>query len=63
MRFDKLYWVIGGEFTSLNFHSFLPGTTIVRGPFHSKKNAQEEWSSLSEEYKSKAQYRFVVTEE
>jgi len=63
MSLNKMYWVIGGEFTSMNFHSFIPGTTIIKGPFHSKNNAELEWSNLSEKYRSKAQYRFVITEE
>lgn len=54
------YYVIGGEFSSLNFHSFIDGTTVVLGPFSSKNQAEIAWKDISEKYKSKAQYRFVI---
>jgi hypothetical protein len=57
------FWVIGGEFTSLNFHSFTPGTSIVEGPFPTRADAEIAWKSLSENTKYKANYRFVITEE
>ena len=57
------YWVIGGEFTSLNFHSFTPGTSIVEGPFPTRADAEIMWKSLSENTRYKANYRFVITEE
>ncbi len=57
------FWVLGGEFTSLNFHSFIPGTSIVEGPFATRAEAETAWKSLSENTKYKASYRFVITEE
>jgi len=57
------FWVIGGEFTSLNFHSFTPGTSIVEGPFPTRADAEVVWKSLSDNTKYKATYRFVITVE
>ena len=56
------YYVIGGEFSSLNFHTYTPGTTIIRGPFPERIEAQEAWKVLSEQYRHMASYRFVITE-
>ena len=63
LRRRMTYWVIGGEFTSLNFHSLIPGTTIVQGPFNTRAEAQEYWKEASQQYRSKAGYRFLITEE
>ncbi len=57
------YWVIGGHFTSLNFHSFLQDTAVVRGPYKTREEAQEEWAGLSSIYRHKAAYRFIIVEE
>lgn len=56
------YWVIGGEFSSLNFHGILPNTEVVRGPFKYRHDAQDEWQELSDAHRHKAGYRFVITE-
>ena len=57
------YWIIGGHFTSLNFHSFLQDTAIIRGPYKTREEAEIEWKGLSEHYRYKAAYRFIITEE
>lgn len=57
------YWVIGGQFTSLNFHSFLQDTTVLKGPYKTREEAENEWRRLSEYYRHKATYRFIITEE
>ena len=60
---SKQYWVIGGEFTSLNFHKFTEGTSIIRGPFSSRDDAQHMWKMLSEQHRHKASYRFIILNE
>jgi hypothetical protein len=57
------YYVIGGHFTSLNFHSFLKDTAVVRGPYKTRELAQIEWQELSQLYRHKACYRFIIVEE
>jgi hypothetical protein len=54
------YWVVGGEFGSLNFHSLVEGTQQVRGPFATRSDAEQAWRSLSEEYRPKCNYRFTI---
>lgn len=58
----KKFYVIGGEFSSLNFHTFIDGTAIVRGPYETRADAEEEWKHLSEAYRSLASCRFVIVE-
>ncbi|WP_439955460.1 DUF4170 domain-containing protein, partial [Klebsiella pneumoniae] len=42
------YWVVGGEFRSLNFHQLVHGTAQVEGPFPTRKDAENAWRELSE---------------
>jgi hypothetical protein len=54
------YWVVGGEFGSLNFHSLIEGTQQVRGPFPTRAAAEQSWRGLSEEYRHKCNFRFTI---
>jgi hypothetical protein len=33
------FWVIGGEFGSMNFHKLVEGSAQVKGPFKTRKEA------------------------
>jgi hypothetical protein len=33
------FWVIGGEFGSMNFHKLVEGSAQVQGPFKTRKEA------------------------
>lgn len=35
------YWVIGGEFGSMNFHKLVHGTAQVQGPFNTRSDAED----------------------
>jgi len=39
MTKGSLFWVIGGEFGSMNFHKLVEGSAQVKGPFKSRKEA------------------------
>lgn len=54
------YWVVGGEFGSLNFHSLVDGTQQIRGPFASRRDAEEAWKQVSEEFRHKCNFRFTI---
>ena len=57
------YWVVGGEFGSLNFHSLVQGTQQVRGPFPARQDAENAWKAISEEFRHKANYRFTIVQD
>ncbi len=40
------FWVVGGEFRSLNFHTLVHGTAQVEGPFPSRREAEDAWRGL-----------------
>ncbi len=54
------YWVVGGEFGSLNFHSLVEGTQQIRGPFPNRAAAEQAWKGISEEYRHKCNFRFTI---
>jgi len=54
------YWVVGGEFGSLNFHTLVHGTQQVQGPFASREAAQQAWRALSEENRHRCNVRFTI---
>ena len=35
------FWVIGGEFGSMNFHKLVEGSAQVQGPFSTRKEAED----------------------
>jgi hypothetical protein len=57
------YWVVGGEFGSLNFHSLVQGTQQVRGPYPTRPDAEEAWKAISQEFRHKANYRFTIVQD
>lgn len=57
------FYVIGGEYSSFNFHKFKHGTEQVLGPYKTRKDAEEEWKRVSEENRPNASYRAIILEE
>ena len=57
------FWVIGGEFGSMNFHKLVEGSAQVQGPFKTRQEAEDAWKSVSEENRHRAGVRFSIVEE
>jgi hypothetical protein len=57
------FWVVGGEFRSLNFHTLVHGTAQVEGPFPSRREAEDAWRGLSEKNRHRCNVRFSIVEE
>ena len=57
------FWVIGGEFGSMNFHKLVEGSAQVKGPFKSRKEAEDCWREVADESRHKAGVRFSIVEE
>ena len=43
MKHGSNFWVIGGEFGSMNFHKLVEGSAQVQGPFGTRKEAEDAW--------------------
>ena len=54
------YWVVGGEFGSLNFHQLVQGTQQVQGPFRTRREAEEAWKAVSEQFRHRCNFRFTI---
>jgi hypothetical protein len=63
MSHGSNFWVIGGEFGSMNFHKLVEGSAQVQGPFKSRKEAEAAWKTVSEENRHRAGVRFSIVEE
>ncbi|HEX2216685.1 MAG TPA: hypothetical protein VHG27_08360 [Xanthobacteraceae bacterium] len=54
------YWVVGGEFRSLNFHTLVHGTQQVQGPFATRQQAEQAWREVSEASRHECNVRFTI---
>jgi hypothetical protein len=57
------FWVIGGEFSSMNFDKLVEGSAQVKGPFKTRKEAEDRWREVSEEHRHNASVCFSIVEE
>jgi hypothetical protein len=57
------FWVIGGEYTCLEFDQLVEGTERVAGPFFHRTAAEAVWRRLSESDRSRAQVRYTIVTE
>ena len=60
---SKRYFVIGGEYRSLDFDQIIDGTGRVIGPFSSLTHAEYAWRAISEEHRSNCNMRFTIVQE
>ena len=60
---SKEYWVVGGEFTSMNFHKINPASKEVHGPFATREAAEAKWKALTEGTRHLARTAFRILEE
>ena len=63
MKHGSHFWVIGGEFGSMNFHKLVEGSAQVQGPFKTRQEAEEAWRAVSEENRHRGNVRFSIVEE
>jgi hypothetical protein len=57
------FWVIGGEYTCLEFEQLVEGSEKVAGPFFHKSAAEAVWRRLSEADRCRAQVRYAIVTE
>jgi hypothetical protein len=57
------FWVIGAEYTCLDFVRLIEGTEKVAGPFFHRSAAEAVWRRLSEEDRCRAQVRYAIVAE
>ena len=57
------YWVVGGEYDSMDFTALKMGAQQVLGPFDSRDEAAAVWKQISNETRSCATARFAIASE
>ena len=60
---ESRYWVVGGEYTSMDFTRLAPGEGHVLGPFANRTEAEQNWRRLSEERRCEALVRYTIAQE
>lgn len=56
----KQFWVIGGEYHSLQFEQIVEGTSRILGPFQDIEKAREVWQERSQATRSQAATRYTI---
>ena len=57
------FWVIGGEYSDLQFRTLKTGAADVLGPFASREEARLAWRRASEETRSCATAKYAIASE
>jgi hypothetical protein len=57
------FWVVGGQFRSLEFEKIVDGTERLVGPFDTRDDAECTWRQLSEENRWRCTVRFTIVQE
>lgn len=57
------FWVVGGEFQSLQFDRLIDGTGELIGPFAEKSEAELAWRRMSEQHRHRGAVRFTIVQE
>ena len=57
------YWVVGGEYETMEFDRIVEGTESVFGPFGSVEDAKRIWRSVTEETRCQATVRYTIATE
>ena len=60
---ESRYWVVGGEYRSLDFEQMIDGTQRLVGPFDGRDAAEQSWRELSEQHRAHCTMRFTIARE
>jgi hypothetical protein len=57
------FWVVGGEYRSLDFSEIIDGTQRLLGPYAERDAAERSWREVSERNRSHCTVRFTIVQE
>jgi hypothetical protein len=60
---NSRFWVVGGEYRSLDFDEVIDGTQCLLGPFDEFDAAQQSWREISERHRTSCNVRFTIASE
>jgi hypothetical protein len=63
MMTKERFWVVGGEYSCLDFKTLKHGAPQVMGPYETRDEARAEWKRISEKTRASATARFAIATE
>lgn len=63
MRSTERFWVIGGEYSCLDFTTLKSGTPQVLGPYATREDAKAAWRRIADATRSCATARYAIATE
>jgi hypothetical protein len=60
---NSRFWVVGGEYRSLDFDEIVDGTQQLLGPFDQRDAAERSWRDISERHRTHCTVRFTIAQE
>jgi hypothetical protein len=57
------FWVVGGEYSCLDFKTLKHGPPQVLGPYETRDEARAAWKRISEKTRALATARFAIATE
>ena len=57
------FWVVGGEYRTLEFDEIINGSQRLIGPFVERTAAEHSWRDVSEQHRAHCTVRFTIAEE
>lgn len=60
---NSRFWVVGGEYRSLEFDEIIDGSQQLIGPFGERAAAERSWRDVSEQNRSRCTVRFTIVKE
>ncbi len=60
---NSRFWVVGGEYHSLEFSEIVEGTQCLIGPFEQRDAAERSWRDISEQNRARCNVRFTIARE
>jgi hypothetical protein len=63
MTMMERFWVVGGEYSCLDFKTLKTGAPQVLGPYDSRDEARAAWRRISDATRSCATVRYAIASE
>jgi hypothetical protein len=63
MMTKERFWVVGGEYSCLDFKTLKAGAPQVMGPYETRDEARAAWKRISDETRACATARYAIATE
>jgi len=63
MLTKERFWVVGGEYSCLDFKTLKGGAPEVMGPYETREEARAAWKRISDKTRARAMVRYAIATE